>query len=148
MSNREWRRHRTKKMDKLLKYLMLMVIATFSLTFVSCGDDDDTKLSGLYVDESYQWSNTAHAYYFQNKNTVLFIPFAHKGSTPDDEFYGRPIREIENTGWYEVEGHPTVTYTYSIKDNKVFIPMDGVILTISDGRLYQEGSSSFFTKVK
>lgn len=28
-------------MEKFLKYLMLMLVATFSLTFVSCGDDDD-----------------------------------------------------------------------------------------------------------
>lgn len=35
-------RHQTKQMEKFLKYLMLLLVATFSLTFASCnGDDDD-----------------------------------------------------------------------------------------------------------
>lgn len=30
-----------KQMDKLLKYLMLLLVTTFSLTFTACGGDDD-----------------------------------------------------------------------------------------------------------
>ncbi len=40
-SNQEWRRHPTKQMDKLLKYLMLLLVTTFSFTFTACGGDDD-----------------------------------------------------------------------------------------------------------
>ena len=40
-SNQEWRRHRTKQMKKLLKYLMLLLVTTLSLTLTACGGDDD-----------------------------------------------------------------------------------------------------------
>ncbi len=40
-SNQEWRRHRTKQMDKILKHLMLLLVTTLSLTFTSCRGDDN-----------------------------------------------------------------------------------------------------------
>lgn len=33
-------------MKKILKYLMLMIVATFSLTFTSCDKDEDDKVDG------------------------------------------------------------------------------------------------------
>ena len=43
MSNQEWRRHQLKQMDKLKKCLMLLLVATLSLTFTSCGGDDNDE---------------------------------------------------------------------------------------------------------
>lgn len=44
-SNQEWRRHITKQMERILKYLMLLLVTTFSLTLTACGggNDDEPK---------------------------------------------------------------------------------------------------------
>lgn len=144
----------TKFLSKMKKnsiiYFVVAVVCA-AIGFVSCDDDSDNGLSGLYGDETLLWGNTTHTYYFQNSNTVLWIPFAHRGKyIPEDEaiYADYTTKEIAKTGWYEVEGHPAVTYTYTYQDNKIYIPMQGVILTKQGNRLYEDGTSSCYVKMK
>ncbi len=46
MSNREWRRHLTNFMEKFHKYLLLLLVATISLSLTSCGGDDEEEAPG------------------------------------------------------------------------------------------------------
>ncbi|MGM9851326.1 MAG: hypothetical protein ACI306_04200 [Muribaculaceae bacterium] len=41
-------------MEKLLKYLMLLLVATFSLTFTACSDDDDEPNDNNLAGTSWQ----------------------------------------------------------------------------------------------
>ncbi|MCM1070162.1 MAG: hypothetical protein NC210_01260 [[Clostridium] fimetarium] len=125
--------------------LMLILAAMF--TMVSCGDDDDddkaSALSGWYVaDLPPKGSSdyTGMGYYFQNKNTLVYYNYI---SGQPRWTYSEQLKGL--SGYYAQQGGGE-TYTYSVSGNKVYVPMQGRILTIDGKTLRLDGSSVVYAK--
>lgn len=134
-------------MANLLKKLCVYSFAILSIFAISgCNsDNDDDNLKGYWATapESTVWNNSRiYVYHFINGNTVKY----YGDCQSDDSFHneGKTLK-INGKTWYIP--HDATTYTYTHKDNKVIIPMQGVILTLSGKTLIEDGSSSrVFTK--
>jgi len=133
-------------MKKTLRLMSLALIMATGL--ISCSDDDPkNSLSGwyaAYLPDKGSDDYTGQAYHFINSNTVEYYPTISgsprwTGYFRSEELSG-PMR-----GYYFQEGC-SQTYTYELIDNKVYIPMQGTILTISGKDLVREGGGSRFTK--
>lgn len=132
-------------MKKTLFFLSLVIMSIVGLS--SCGDDSPSGggLKGWYAAElpskgSDDWGGKA--YHFTNKNTCIYYSMI-SGSprwTGFSESLPSPL-----SGYY-VQSGCGETYTYEVIDNKVYIPMQGVILTIDGKTLSKDGSGTRFTK--
>ena len=133
------------KINKTLLFLSMIVIAVVGLT--ACGDDDEPAdgshgLSGWYASQlpskgSDDWGG--RAYNFINGNTVEYYPTI-SGSprwTGNSEALPGPM-----SGYYIQQGIRE-SYTYEIRDNKVYIPLQGTILTINGNTLTRDGGGVF-----
>lgn len=129
------------------KVLMLFTVVLVAMAgFTSCSDDDDKGgLSGWYAAQLPSKGSsdyTGKAYNFVSGNTVYYYNYISGTSywSGMSEALTGPM-----SGYY-VQSGCNETYTYEIIDNKVYIPMQGVILTIDGNSLRRDGSSLVFTK--
>ena len=77
----------------------------------------------------------ANVYNFINNNTVEFIIIHSVGGSGNSTVPG-------HSDWYY---YNKSTYTFYIEDNKIYIPLDGTILTIVDNRtLVKDGGPTFY----
>lgn len=121
------------------------IIITMVLGMSSCSKDEPGgKLTGNWYAAQLpnkgdkDWGG--RAYYFNSSNTVTYYPMI-SGST----YWGVQWSE-ELTGpmkGYYIQGGIKETYTYTVSDNKIIIPMQGVILTIDGNTLYKDGGGVF-----
>ena len=85
-------------------------------------------------------------YYFENCNTVRYYDniagYPHWGAVPT---YSTALPSPMN-GYYAQALFEYTTYTYKIIDNKLYIPLQGVIITISGNNLVQDGGLTFTKK--
>lgn len=129
-------------MKKLLKSLFLILGLVVSVTaMTACSDDDEGGLSGVYGRESsYGYGDV---YHFTNGNTVVYYGSAHYGQTNGNNGMLAARQQIGSSNWYACEGEPNHTYTYVEEDNKIIIPMKGVIMTKSGKNLIEDGGGTF-----
>lgn len=125
-------------MKKLIFFLVSMALA-FGLN--SCEDQTirSSKISGMYKTNGTNMSNytLANVYNFKNSNTVEFLIIHSKCSNGEVTVPG-------HSGWYYYPNQ-THTYSYYIDGNKIYIPLDGAILTIvNDRTLVKDGGSTFY----
>ena len=126
-----------KKTIKLMSIGMIM-----AMCLISCNKDEG--LSGWYARnlpvkgsrEAGGW-----AYHFINSNTVEYY-FAIAGS----RLPGCPEELPSPMNGYYIDSNDMWTYTYEVKDNKVYIPMQGVLLTISGNKLLPDGGGGNYIK--
>lgn len=124
---------------------MLAILIPMVLELSSCSKDEpDGKLIGNWYAAQLpskgdsDWGG--RAYYFNNSNTVTYYPMI-SGTT----YWGAQWSE-ELTGpmkGYYIQGGVKETYTYTLQDNKIIIPMQGVILTIDGNTLLKDGGGQF-----
>lgn len=127
---------------------MLFAIAVMAIVgFASCGGDDEPSgsLSGWYAAQLPSKGSddySGKAYNFVSSNTVYYYNYISGAPrwTGFSEALTGPM-----SGYYIQEGGYE-SYTYEIIDNKVYIPMQGVILTIEGKNLRREGTSTVYTK--
>ena len=128
----------------LFYFLALVVLIPMTATLTSCGDDDPSDgLSGWYAAQLPSKGSSDYdgkVYHFINGNTVVYYNFVSGKARWD---YSEQLSGVK--GYYVQEGAGE-TYTYHVIDNKVYIPMQGRILTISGKSLRLDGSSLTFTK--
>lgn len=121
------------------KYLLFIVATLTLLSICSCNKQETkgSKISGMYKTEGVSISsmNFANVYNFINYNTVEFFVIYSVGGSGYSTVPG-------HSDWYY--NHKS-TYTYYIEDNKIYIPLDGTILTIVDNRkLVKDGGPTFY----
>lgn len=130
-------------MKKYLKILSLIVCAAIAGIAAACSSDDpDGSLSGVYGCE-YTSDGYGSCYYFQNSNTVIYYGSAHKGETNGSNGKLGAHQKIGSSNWYCCDGESGRSYTYTMADNKVYIPMKGTILTKSGNTLTEDGGSTY-----
>lgn len=138
------------KMKKFFVYLMGVFMMLGSVMMTSCGGDDKDSISGVYACEinyGMQKGTFAACYSFTSGNTVIYYSIAHKGNyIANNKGEMSFTHKIGSSDWYHSDEGPGVSYTYVFEDNKIIIPMQGVILTKSGNSLHQDGSLKVFTK--
>lgn len=137
-------------MKKLYVFLMGVFMMLGCAIMTSCGGDDKDSISGVYACEinyGMQKGTFAACYNFTNSNTVMYYSIARNGEyTAKNKGEMSFTHQIGSSKWYYSDEGPGVSYTYVFEDNKILIPMQGVILTKSGNSLHQDGSSKVFTK--
>ena len=128
-----------KKTIKLMSIGMIM-----AMCLISC--DKDEGLTGWYAmnlpakgsREAGGW-----AYHFINSNTVEYYPTI--SGSPRWEWKGENYSEAlpSPMNGYYIQAGNVQHYTYEVIDNKVYIPMQGVILTISGNKLLPDGGGNY-----
>ena len=130
-----------KKTIKLMSIGMIM-----AMCLISCNKDEG--LTGWYAmnlpakgsREAGGW-----AYHFINSNTVEYYPTISGSPRWGVVGAGSDALPIPMNGYYIQAGN-VQHYTYEVKNNKVYIPMQGVILTISGNKLVPEGGGGNYIK--
>lgn len=118
----------------------LLVAVCICLGMVSCGDDDDDVVGHWYMRECNP--NTYgqvydEAYHFVSKNTVNYYTGVwSRNEYPDHDEFRRLPGSMSD---YYAFG--STTFTYIIKEDKIYIPSKNEILTITKNGLCKEGSS-------
>ena len=134
-------------MKKVLMLLSIVLVAMAA--FTSCSDDDDKGgLSGWYAAQLPSKGSSDYsgqAYNFISGNTVEYYPTI-AGAPRWTDFFRSEALTGPMSGYYIQEGNRQ-TYTYNVIDNKVYIPMQGTILTIDGKSLRKDGSILVFTKM-
>ena len=130
-------------MKKLLFIFTAILISVIGLT--SCSNDEPSGgLSGWYASQLPAKGSSDYggrAYRFVNKNTVEYYPTI--AGTPRWDFSEQLSGSMK--GYYIQQG-VSYSYTYQMDGNKVYIPMQGVILTISGNSLIKDGGGTFTKK--
>ena len=122
------------KKINFLRLLTIMMVAMIGVSLVSCGDDDEGGISGLYYYETGPSSRTA--YYFVNSNTVEV--YSQMGQKSTDTWQGQRGEAFPyRSGWYYWSGNKS-TYGYHIVGDMLFIGSD-IVMTISGNTLLYEG---------
>lgn len=143
-------------MKNLLKKTITYSLLLISLIATSgCRKDDDNKLRGFWATNieytqfyDHSWCHFIdQVYEFVNDNTVrcygdLYDTWGDVDVDVDVK-YDTTIK-LNGKTWYVCNNRGT--YSYTLKDNKVYIPMKGEILTLSGNTLIQDGSSEYFKK--
>ena len=136
-------------MKKYLTYLFLTsFVLLMSFSFTSCSDEGgDSGLSGLYMtpaSEGWKGHNFCKGLEFINGNTVKVYDYIC-----DYKYWEEPASSssIGYKNWYYQTGADRRA-TYTIVDNKVYVPNEGMILTIEGDKLYRDGSGTPYTKCK
>ena len=89
-------------MDKLLKYLMLLLVTTLSLTFTACGGDDNDEPEKPNIPGTENTDNSEYDGYVASKSSISFYP-------------------IRNGNQYYAEIRPSVdSFTYSGHDFRLY----------------------------
>ena len=132
-------------------FTLMLCLITLSITMVSCGDDepgDGGSLKGKWyvfnLPDKYSEDYFGQAYHFVNKNTVDYYATI-AGSPRWTDYFSSEELPSPLKGYYIQEGC-VQTYTYYVEDNKVYIPMQGVNLTISGDELIKDGGARFTRK--
>lgn len=132
-------------MKKVL--LLFTVVLVAMVGFTSCSDDEPSgALSGWYAAQLPSIGSSDYsgkAYNFVSGNTVYYYNYI-SGSR-----YWSGMSEALTgpmSGYY-IQSGCHETYTYEVIDNKVYIPMQGVILTIDGNTLRRDGSSMTYRKM-
>lgn len=135
------------------KILPLYILAfALCLGFTACSDDDDnnngsgtggTELLGYWYAPNGGGGGIEFIllYNFINYNTVTEYSTV---SNSTEGWIGDYAAIPGHSGWYHAPGTER-NYTYVVADNKVIIS-DGTVLTIADGRLLEDGSSTVYYK--
>ena len=121
---------------------MVFAMITVGLSFVACEKEEDA-FSGFYLTEPWDWDGVhmhCKALNFINKNTVKVY-----GTVLNYEHWGEYSEYIGIDYWY-IQDYSMATY--SVIENKIYIPSEGMILTIDGDKLYPDGSSYPYIKYK
>lgn len=135
-------------MKHLQKFTLVLLAAIACTGILSCSDDNDGGSSSLngkwYVSglpTSYH-DYTGKAYHFMSKNTLRYYNYI-----ANYRHWDNLSEELPQVGsGYYIQKGVYETYTYYVNDNKIYIPQQGRILTISGNKLYLDGSSMTFTR--
>lgn len=129
--------------------IVWMVFMLCGLVLTSCSKDDEDGLAGSYymVDRSayFGFSDSRYngvCYYFENENTVIIYYLVAENK----DSYGNPLTRTLTVGGISYYVESSTTYTYTLDDNKIYIPMAGQILTISGNTLSRDGTSDSYVK--
>ena len=130
-----------KKNIKLMSIGMIM-----AMCLISCNKDEG--LTGWYAMNLPAKGSSDYggwAYHFINSNTVEFYSTISGSPRWGVVGAGSDALPIPMNGYY-VQGGNAQHYTYEVRDNKVYIPMQGVILTISGNKLLPDGGGGNYIK--
>ena len=136
-------------MKRILNFVFIaLTIAVVGLSLTGCNKENGGKIRGLYlrIDQygGRDGGQRAWGLDFVNGNTVKYYDRLHDYKHWDDE-YGKFSESLGYRNWYFQEGCDERA-TYYIDDNKIYIPMKGMILTIEGNKLYEDGSSAPYVK--
>ena len=133
-------------MKKLFKYALIAItVIVMGFAFTGCSKEGSGKIRGLYLRiTGVPGEQRAWGLDFVNGNTVKYYDRLHDYKHWDDE-YGKFSKSLGHGNWYYQEGCDERA-TYYIDDNKIYIPMKGIILTIEGNNLYEDGSGTPYTK--
>lgn len=125
---------------------MVVLLVAMTLGFSSCKDEPSggSLKDKWYVTETgrYNYVTYYEGYHFINNNTVEYTQLY------SDQYvfgYDKPPLEKVNYNHY-YDPSDVKTYTYQRSDNKIIIPMKGVILTLDGDRLIEDGGKTY-TKI-
>lgn len=119
----------------------MMIVMGFS--FTGCTKESTGKIQGLYL-RIVAGGERAWGLDFVNGNTVKYYDCLHNYKHWDNE-YGKWSEPLGYGNWYFQSGCDERA-TYYIEDNKIYIPMKGIILTIEGDNLYEDGSGNPYVK--
>ena len=130
-------------MKKVL--LLFTVVLVAMVGFTSCSDDEPSgALSGWYAADLPSKGSDDYfgsAYHFINGNTVEHYPTI-AGTPRWTGYFSSQALPSPMNGYY-IQADMYQTYTYSVIDNKVYIPSQGAILTISGNSLIKDGGRTY-----
>lgn len=136
-------------MKNLFNFMLvafMMIVMGFS--FTGCTKESAGKIRGLYLRiDKYggrDGGQRAWGLDFVNGNTVKYYDRLHDYKHWDDE-HGKWSESLGYGNWYFQSGCDERA-TYYIEDNKIYIPMKGIILTIEGDNLYPDGSGTPYVK--
>ena len=128
-----------KKTIKLMSIGMIM-----AMCLISC--DKDEGLTGWYAMNLPAKGSSDYggrAYHFINSNTVEFYPTI-SGSPRWSSSKGNISEALPSPmNFHYIQAGNVQNYTYEVIDNKVYIPMQGVIMTISGNNLLVDGGGKY-----
>lgn len=139
-------------MKRVLNYLIItLAIAVMGISFTGCSKENGGKgLKGLYLTPAWDWDGT-HKWRkgidFINGNTVKMYDYIMNYKHWYNDIIGDFSEPLGYENWYFQEGCDRRA-TYYLEGNKVYIPMEGMILTIEGNTLYPDGSGTSYTKCK
>lgn len=129
----------------LLFVIITLAIAVMGISFTGCSKENggNGKIRGLYLRiDKYggrDGGQRAWGLDFVNGNTVIYYDRLR------DYKHWEFSEALGFGNWYFQEGCDERA-TYYIDDNKIYIPMKGIILTIEGNSLYPDGSGSPYIK--
>lgn len=133
-------------MKRVLKFVIItLAIAVMGISFTGCSKENggNGKIRGLdlRIDKygGRDGGQRAWGLDFVNGNTVIYYDRLH------DYKHWEFSEALGFGNWYFQEGCDERA-TYYIDDNKIYIPMKGIILTIEGNSLYPDGSGSPYIK--
>lgn len=130
-------------MKKLFNFMLvafIMIVMGFS--FTGCSKESAGKIRGLYL-RIVKYDGERHRAWgldFVNGNTVKYYDRLH-----DYKHWDEWSESLGYGNWYFQSGCDERA-TYYIEDNKIYIPMKGIILTIEGDNLYEDGSGTPYVK--
>lgn len=138
-------------MKKLIKekFFVLFAMMVVGLSFVACEKEEDA-LRGFYLTEPWSYDEVhleCKALDFKNKNTVIVYDDVLNFEHWQNDIWGNFSKYLGIDNWYVQDGVGAMA-TYSVIENKIYIPNEGMILTIEGDKLYPDGSSRNYPYIK
>lgn len=132
------------------KLYIAIVVTVLSLSFSSCkkNNDNEDKLNGLYLTEACDWDGihqTCKALNFIDENTVLVYSTVINYEHWKNEYAGN-FSVYLGTGFWYYQRDCDFPATYSIIENTIYIPSEGMTFNIDGDKLYSEGGDDIYTK--
>lgn len=120
---------------------MTVILLGFLCTFSSCSDSPSQNLKGKWYAcnlPSKGSDGNGEAYYFVNNDYVMYY---HNVTGRETWVNSTPLTGAMKGYYYETGFDQS--YSYEIIDNKIYIVMQGTILTIDGDKLMRDGGGTF-----
>lgn len=129
-------------MKKFFNYLLLLTVSlVMTAQFTSCSDEPSKNLKGnwyVYNLPSKGQDGTGEAYYFVNDDYLIY----YHNVTGRKTWINSTALTGKMDGYYYETGFDK-SYSYEVVDNKVYVVMQGKILTIDGDKLIRDGGGTF-----